>query len=531
MRILLTGLLMLMTSPLLAERSSLYPENWTPGYADAEGRYLHDFSYAGYRKSEVPIPQIKGPVTDVTKAPYAADPTGRADAREAIQRALDDVGRKGGGVVFLPAGTYRLTWPEGDAKFALRMQYDNVVLRGAGRDKSHLFLDETVSRLKTVLMVQPDKAAWWFPNKGGTAATADLPVPTRDVPVEDASPFKVGDLVTLKTDLTQDFIDQVGMTGKWTPKNNLKGVTFVRRVTAVDPAKNVVQLDTPTRYPMKTRDNLRLYKLSGNTLREVGLEDFSIGMKQSPKEGLGEEDHTKEGTAGYDVHASAAIQMHNCEDGWGRGIGTYRPEGNDEKIHIHSHGIRMHYSRQVTLTDCDFRHAQYHGGGGNGYLYTFSGNDCLVRDSHGENGRHNFDFQNMWCSGNVLTRCTTKDGSLPSDFHMYLSQANLLDDVTCDGDYLECRYRPYAGPMHGESGTHNVFWNTHGLRYAGPKRQFIVDSRQQGPGYVIGTRGPAAAVYKNTDDFVELVGRGDALVPQSLWEDQFRRRTKQSPAK
>jgi hypothetical protein len=52
----------------------------------------------------------------------------------------------------------------------------------------------------------------------------------------------------------------------------------------------------------------------------------------------------------------------------------------------------------VTLANCDFRNAQYHGGGGNGYLYTFSGNDCLIRDSYAENGRHNYDFQNMWCS-------------------------------------------------------------------------------------------------------------------------------------
>ena len=30
-------------------RSTLYPEDWTPASTDAEGRYLPDFSYAGYR--------------------------------------------------------------------------------------------------------------------------------------------------------------------------------------------------------------------------------------------------------------------------------------------------------------------------------------------------------------------------------------------------------------------------------------------------------------------------------------------------
>jgi len=44
----------------------------------------------------------------VTSPPYKADKTGRRDATAAIQKALDDVGRMGGGVVFVPAGRYRI---------------------------------------------------------------------------------------------------------------------------------------------------------------------------------------------------------------------------------------------------------------------------------------------------------------------------------------------------------------------------------------------------------------------------------------
>ena len=439
------------------------------------------------------------------------------------------MGEAGGGIVYLPAGTYRLKWPA-EGSYCLRIRHSNLVLRGDGREKSRLFLDETESRHKTVLMVQPENGAWWFPKSEGTAVTADLPMPTRRIPVASTAGFAVGDLVAVRTDLTEEWIADVGMTGKWKPTSNLRGVTYVRRITSVDEPAKSLEIDTPTRYWMKTRDNLRVYKLAGRVIRETGLEGFSIGMRQSPLQGFGDNDYTVQGTAGYAVHASAAIQMLYCEDSWGRDIGTFLPDGNDARVHIHSHGIRLHYSRQVTLTNCDFRHAQYHGGGGNGYLYTFSGNDCLIRDSYAENGRHNYDFQNMWCSGNVLWRSTSKDGSLPSDFHMYLSQANLLDNVTCDGDFLECRYRPYAGPMHGESGTHNVFWNTHGVAYAN-KKPFIVYSKQHGPGYVIGTRGPASAVYTDTDDFLELIGQGDVLEPQSLWVDQLERRLKPPPAR
>jgi len=45
---------------------------------------------------------------DVTKPPFNADNSGVSDAAKAIQNALDQLGRLGGGIVFLPAGHYRL---------------------------------------------------------------------------------------------------------------------------------------------------------------------------------------------------------------------------------------------------------------------------------------------------------------------------------------------------------------------------------------------------------------------------------------
>lgn len=45
----------------------------------------------------------------VTEAPYNADPTGESDATSAIQKALDDASRAGGGTVWMPAGRYLVT--------------------------------------------------------------------------------------------------------------------------------------------------------------------------------------------------------------------------------------------------------------------------------------------------------------------------------------------------------------------------------------------------------------------------------------
>ena len=122
-------------------RSSVYPEDWTPGFADGEGRFLHDLSYAGYHAGEQVIPlEPPGVRLNVTQPPYQADATGERDATAAIQRAIDDAGAAGGGVVYLSEGTYRIVITDVEQQ-GLRMNRSGVVLRGAGPEVTRVFLD------------------------------------------------------------------------------------------------------------------------------------------------------------------------------------------------------------------------------------------------------------------------------------------------------------------------------------------------------------------------------------------------------
>ena len=103
------------SSPAWAEqpwRSSLYPDTWAPGYRDDAGRFLQDFSYAGYHRGErslPPIDGVSGLVIDATQPPFLADPSGSSDSTLAIREAINAAWKHGGGVVFLPEGTY-LAW-------------------------------------------------------------------------------------------------------------------------------------------------------------------------------------------------------------------------------------------------------------------------------------------------------------------------------------------------------------------------------------------------------------------------------------
>lgn len=524
-------------------RSTLYPEKWAPGYADADGRYLHDFSYAGYHRGELALPEVKGPVIDVTQAPFLADASGVKDATAAIQAALDAAMLAGGGVVYLPEGTYRVAPPAG-AMAALRVEGDHIVLRGAGTGRTFVFNDSTDMRAKRVIQVKAKDSPWWFADAAkGTASVlaGDVIKPSLRVAVLDGTIFKAGDFVIVRSDPTPRFIEEAGMTGKWTvdektPKAKRNNLTLVypRRIVAVE--GNTLVLDVPTRLPLRTADGARVQKIGGHTLRETGLEDFSIGMKQHPATDWSkEEGYEKTGTGPYDVHQSYAIAFEGMENCWLRRVHTYAPDGNDPKIHLLSNGVLMGRGRFMTVADCDIGFPQYRGGGGNGYMYVLHGNDGLIRDSRAEGGRHNFDFGLMTSSGNVIYHCTAKDGRLFSDFHMYLSAANLIDNVTCDGDSFEANFRPYGGtPMHGMSTTQSVFWNLNGLRYSTDtvpwedssftRKQVLILTKGLRDNYIVGTRGPASKVSADEGAFVEGEGRGDSLQPQSLYVDQLARR-------
>jgi len=508
-----------------AWQSALYPSGWRPGYADAQGRFLQDFSYAGYHGGDAPLPDPSGHRLVVTDPSYRADNTGRSDATAAIQAALDDAANYDQAVVFLPSGTYRIA-PPANATAALRIQGDHIVLLGEGPGKTFLFNSDPVMRGKTVIEVKARDASWWWEEGNWveqSPATADIANGARQIGVQNPGLFSPGDLVVVRNDATERFIAELGMSGKWTPANlQNRALIFCRKVVAADPAAGTITVDVPIRYPIRVVDHARVAKLNKRMVAEVGLQDFSIGMQENTGNGLGDNDFKVEGTAAYQVHGSHAVVFDEAQNSWVRRVNSYAPPGNASGCHVVSNGILLVRSRFVTVQDCDWSHAQYLGEGGNGYLFTLQGNECLLRSCHAEKGRHNYDFGQMSSSGNVILDCTTKDGRLASDFHMHFSVANLIDNMTCDGNFLEAVYRPYGSPpIHGVTTTQSVFWNTNGLRYP-PKPPAIVVSRQFGQGYVIGTRGPAPEV--ETDNFAEGIGQGETLEPRSLYLDQLARR-------
>jgi hypothetical protein len=507
-------------------RSILYPETWTPGFADTEGRTIQDFSYAGYHSGTAQIPTISSPIYDAFTV-YGADPTGLNDSSAAIQNAINAAASAGGGVVYLPSGTYRVA-PSGSNAYALRISSSNIVLRGAGAGQTFLYNSSTTMKGKAVISVTGTGGMDWY--VGGTPVnlSSDLAIGDQSVQLGDTGTFAIGDLVVIRNDLTFPFIKSIGNEGLsgWTGTGAFypnRMLAFARRVVSKTPTTLI--LDVPLRYGVKVSDKGRVFKVSKPVVQEVGLENFSIGMKEVAST-LAVDDWENEGTGGYNADQSFAVLMEGTENCWVRQVKSYKPSGN-ATFHTISNAIKVNKSRFVTLDSCDFRLAQYKGANGNGYLYTIMAQETLIQDCYAEAGRHNISIGHMYSCGNVFLRMYLKDSTADSDFHQHLSMSNLFDSTTCDGEMIETRLRTeVSNPAPGWTSTESVFWNTKGLRYADHDTQNslssrglrIIQSYQIGHGYVIGTQGPAYAV--TTTNFAEGIGKGEKLVPASLYLDQ-----------
>jgi hypothetical protein len=496
--------------------SALYQPNWTPDVApDAEGRVLHDFSYAGYRNGERPPAAPPGATFDVAAA-YGADATGKVDATASIQSAIDAASAAGGGIVFFPAGIYRID-------DMLNVAKSGVVLRGVGASSVLHFTKATGMTGKANITFAGTVA-----HSAPHDLVADAPSRTKEVLVADASDLKPGDDVSIGWTITPSFISDHGMTGVWTTFAGQYQNFFRRTVVSVDTTAqpNRVVLDIPIRYDAKTRDGAVLHKEAGY-LAEVGLEHLGITnavtWDQAWAEGR--------------VHA---VKMHGVKDAWALDVHSVPPPGKAATDHhLRSGGLYIEEAKRVSVLESSMENPQNRGGGtGNGYLFEVSRtSEVLIADTQGRNGRHNF-IQNWGFgnSGTVLLRCVStgskvvelRNGVLTpldgySEHHHSLAMATLVDSCQLD-DGFQSQNRGTTSDGAGHAGTQSVVWNATGTGK--------VISQQFGWGYVIGTNSTVqidtslSGMGSGTapQDFVEGAGSGGSLFPSSLYEDQRARR-------
>ncbi|UTF59750.1 hypothetical protein [Gilvimarinus sp. DA14] len=481
---------------------------------------LPDFSYAGYQFGERTLP------AEAAAHVFNSHSDGSVDVSAELQLLIDTLGEAGGGVLEIAAGLYRLDRP-------LLMRHSHVVLRGAGREQTKLWFRDgggTTSANRANILLSPETNPQLQESSGWRVAE---PAQANDrvLTLADTAGLALGDDILIAWQISAAFRAEHGSEDYWNHAELDQYKVFFRR-TISDIQGNQISFKTPLRYDISLRDVPVVQQISGY-LEGVGVQDLSLTNAVS----------LQQAWQGFDK--SILLQMRYCQHCWLTGLSSYDQSGDGYEVR--SHGIAIEQSVNVTLANIRMANAQHLGDNGNGYLFQLSAaNEVLIQDSQAINGRHGFTFSwDFGASGNVLSGVTSEGGRIcdsyremqrnactrgGSDFHHALSIANLIEYAQIN-DSLQVGNRHWLSSGAGQTGTLNVFWNIQG--------QGDVYAYNQGPGFVVGT-GANVKVTSDLDvtqdperylayqtqiqDYTELLGEAEQLVPQSLYRAQLERR-------
>ena len=256
-------------------------EQWSPASR------LPDFSHAGYRDGEAPLPQI--PVVLNVKD-FGAVGDGRHDDTRAF---IDAIGAGREGAILVPPGRYLITR-------IVEIKRSGVVLRGAGPEKSVLVCPVPLETIRPNMgattsgrptsnyswsggMVQI-KGSW---KKGKAAAVTGI-VKRGDavLPVSSTAGFAPGQRVEIlatddgdKSLLSHLYSGDPGNTAKITRPSR---VALRARVTTVTDGK--ITLDRPLRIDLETKWRPKVYPCD-STVRECGIEFLGFEFPEQPYKG------------------------------------------------------------------------------------------------------------------------------------------------------------------------------------------------------------------------------------------------------
>ena len=404
-------------------------ERWTP-----DGP-LPDFSYAGYRQGEEPLPDVEV-VANVVD--FGAVGDGVTDDSEAFLRAIAAVER---GAILVPAGRYRLTT-------VLRLERSGVVLRGAGRDRTVLFFPQP---LYEIVGVGPQLSPYgpygwsWTGGfiwaQGGEDGDEELTRITRSTPrggdsvrVADASGIEPGRLVRLvqyESDgsLSLHLHDGHALNGKClVDRPGFKIIDWALRVEAVDGKTVRFGRSLRTDVRPEWRAELRTYSPA---LQEVGVEALTVEFPPVPYNG-----HHKE--PGYN-----GILFHGVLNGWVRDVAVVNFDA----------GIHFWYSRYTTGDGVLLTGRSGHYG-----LNLGGCQDCLMTRFTLENSSvHDLSTSNLG-NGSVFSR--GRGPNINFDHHRGAAYANLYSDIDVGEAWKSHRVWECSGtPTGHDTAAWETFWN------------------------------------------------------------------------
>ncbi len=357
-------------------------------------------------------PEILSPDLVVNLRDFGAKGDGKADDQPAIESAIKSLG-PGGGVVFIPQGTYLFQKP-------IRLA-SGVILRGEGPEKTHLLFDFVAHAI--LASANPKDSFQKVPESLAAHDTT--------IPVTNGSDFAPGDYFELHQDNDPEW-----KTSSWARKIGAQ----IGRVRQVD--GNTLQIEVPLRLDFPAKRNPMIRKIEPVT--DVGIENLKVERRLAGDEGSRNNKFT--------------IGFRYAARGWVRGV---------EGVNAFGGHVGAQSSTQLTVSGCYFHHAHEYDGGGSGYgvRLEMKTGDCLVEDNIFQSLRHSMLVQ-AGANGNVFgynysiePRRTEPPSEISSDIciHGNYPFANLFEGNICQHIWLD-----YS---HGANGPLNTFLRNRALRY------------------------------------------------------------------
>lgn len=469
--------------------------------SDAEGNRIPDFSHAGYRNGERPVPHL--PVVKVIR-PVEGDNTAH------VQAALDAVAalpRERRGALLLLPGLYPVAG-------TLYVRADGMVLRGVGDGDdpaTNTIIKATgnTPANRNVIVVGGASGGGWKGEVPGTRTdiTTDfVQVGSREFEVADASALRPGDNIVITHPCSDPWLQAIDYGGHdvgppW--KVGEHPIIYNRYVRAV--SGNTVTVDVPIfNHLDRALSQSYLYTWDrAGLVTEVGVERLRVDIAYA---GDPEQDED---------HAYNAIYLLRCEDAWVRDC---------TMLHFTQAGVATQETTRDTIENCRAIDPVSIVTGSRRYnfnTYTYS-QQVLFKDCYAYKARHAFVSNgHSTVSGVVFLRGIGEYALNSSEGHRRWSQALLFDghrEIDPHHDYTIGLYnRGRYGTSHGWSAAHSVAWNCDVST-----SRLIVQKPPTAQNYAIGCTGTITGdgPFKQPEGYIEGANQ-PGLLPPSLYQAQL----------
>lgn len=272
-----------------------------------------DFSYVGYHTGIKKLPATDGKVFDVTS--FGAIPNDDQSDKAAVLAAIAAAEKNGSGIVFFPAGRFRLNEESDPHNEPIFIRTSNIVLRGSGSgpNGTELFFERHMDPADP-------KKLWTCPytiqiiGNGETKIESSITSVSRretfSVSVQQPENFQVGDWVKLVyKDNSPEAVAKALAAYEPDPRwksivNDGVQINEIHRVKSIE--ENQITFAEPMHVSIGANESWKLQKLE--MLEEIGIEDLAFV-------GNWQEDFVHHKNAIHDGGWSAVELLH-CANSW-----------------------------------------------------------------------------------------------------------------------------------------------------------------------------------------------------------------------